>query len=76
MIRYLLALLSLRAARGEDVVFEHVRGHSNNVGNDGADSLAKLGTTEPIVSERDWLARRQHVESIQAKITSPEDVEY
>jgi ribonuclease HI len=75
MIQYLLALLSLRATRGEDIIFEHVRGHSNNVGNDGADALAKQGTTEPIIPERDWCARRKYVELIEARITSSESDE-
>jgi len=66
MIRYLLALLSLRATQGEMTVFEHVRGHSNNVGNDGADALAKRGATQPIIPERDWFAGRRRVESVQA----------
>jgi hypothetical protein len=68
MIRYLLALLSLRATQGEMTVFEHVRGHSNNVGNDGADALAKRGATQPIIPERDWFAGRRRVESVQAKM--------
>jgi hypothetical protein len=45
------------------------------VGNDGADSLAKRGTTEPIIPECDWLARRQLVESVQANIVSSGVVE-
>jgi hypothetical protein len=45
------------------------------VGNDGADSLARQGTTEPSIPERDWLARRQLVESIQPEITSSGAVE-
>jgi len=68
MIQYLLALLSLRATEGEMIVFEHVRGHSNNVGNDGADALAKRGATQPIIPERDWIAGRRRVESVQAKM--------
>jgi ribonuclease HI len=68
MIQHLLALLSLRATRGEIVVFEHVRGHSKNVGNDGADALAKRGTKEPVIPERDWLARRLQIEAVQAKV--------
>lgn len=36
------------------VQFGHVRGHSGERGNDGADSLAALGMERDAVEERDW----------------------
>jgi len=75
MIQYLLALLSLRATQGQIVVFEHVRGHSNSIGNNAADALAKRGAKDPIVPERDWLAERRCVEEVEADITSFNAVE-
>lgn len=71
MIQYLLALLSLRRSQGDIILFEHVRGHSGNVGNDAADYLARNGTTRPIIPERDWLAETQNAEkSMKTTMTS------
>jgi hypothetical protein len=63
MIQYLLALLSLRGLQGHLIVFEHVRGHSGNMGNEAADALARAGTMKPVLPERDWAVARQHVDN-------------
>jgi ribonuclease HI len=71
MIQYLMALLSLRGAKGHLTVFEHVRGHSGNVGNEAADALARGGTSKPVLPERDWLAAKRRVDNdIQTIINS------
>jgi ribonuclease HI len=63
MIQYLLALLSLRGIQGHLTVFEHVRGHSGDMGNEAADALARAGTMKPVLAERDWMVAKQHVDN-------------
>ena len=72
MIQYLLALLSLRATQGELIVFNHVRGHSGDAGNEAADALARGGTTKPPLPDRDWPAEKLRVDELmRPKTTSP-----
>lgn len=54
LIRYLAALLHVRRKTSQTVEFKHVRGHVGIEGNEAADQLANLGTTKPVVLERDW----------------------
>jgi ribonuclease HI len=54
LIKYLDALLSTRGWSGQQVRFEHVRGHMGEVGNEGADALAVHGAQLPEVEEPDW----------------------
>lgn len=54
LIRYISALIDGRKNDGQMVQFGHVRGHSGERGNDGADSLAALGMERDAVEERDW----------------------
>lgn len=62
MIRLALAMLSLRELRGEKVRIEHVRGHSGDTGNEGADYLARMGATGAAVDDYDWDMIREAVE--------------
>jgi len=62
MIRLALAMLSLRSLRGEHVKIVHVRGHSGDPGNEGADYLARMGATGAIVDDYDWDMMREAVE--------------
>ncbi|EKM83940.1 hypothetical protein AGABI1DRAFT_14088, partial [Agaricus bisporus var. burnettii JB137-S8] len=43
IVKYLAALLNERAGRGQPVLLQHVKGHSGNPGNDGADAQANIG---------------------------------
>ena len=40
-------------------MLEYVRGHSGNVGNDGADALAVAGCGFPEKLERDWVRLKE-----------------
>jgi len=62
MIRLALAMLSLRSLRGEKVKIIHVRGHSGDPGNEGADYLARMGATGDAVDDYDWDMMRAAVE--------------
>ena len=54
LIRYLSALLDLRARRGQKVHLQYVKGHAGIEGNEGADRLANYGATMAMLPERDW----------------------
>ena len=54
LIRYLSALLDLRARRGQKVHLQYVMGHAGEEGNEGADRLANYGATLLALPERDW----------------------
>lgn len=62
MIRLALAMLSLRSLRGEKVKIVHVRGHSGDPGNEGADYLARMGAKGDAVDDYDWDMKREAVE--------------
>jgi ribonuclease HI len=62
MIRLALAMLSLRSLRGGKVKIVHVRGHSGDPGNEGADYLARIGATRAAVDDYDWEMMRDVVE--------------
>jgi len=62
MIRLALAMLSLRSMEGGKVEFVHVRGHSGDLGNEGADYLARVGATRAAVDDYDWDTMREAVE--------------
>jgi hypothetical protein len=40
----------------QKIRLQHVKGHSGDVGNDGADAMANIGTLLPVVEDRDWEA--------------------
>jgi ribonuclease HI len=55
LIDYALTLLETRRRSGQRVQLEFVKGHSGNVGNNGADALATVGHSHPEVEEKDWV---------------------
>lgn len=54
IIRCVSASLSVRAKVGQRVHIEYVKGHSGDVGNDGADLMANRGCTMPLLADRNW----------------------
>lgn len=54
LVKYLAALLHVRRKTSQIVEFKHVRGHVGIEGNEAADQLANLGTTESTIPEPDW----------------------
>ena len=61
IIRYISALLDLRAKSGQKVRLQYVKGHSGDTGNDGADAQANQGTTQPPRGELDWAAMEKEL---------------
>lgn len=54
LIKFIAAHLDARNRRGQKVVFEYVKAHNGEEGNEGADAQANLGTLKPPEKERDW----------------------
>ena len=59
LIDYTLTLLETRHRSGQPVRLEYVKGHSGDVGNDGADALAVAGCSLPEIPERDWVGLKE-----------------
>ena len=59
LIDYILTLFETRQRSGQPVKFEYVKGHSGDVGNDGADALAVAGCSLPVLPERDWVGLKE-----------------
>ncbi len=62
MIRCISAYLTLRGRLGQKAVLEYVKGHSGDVGNDGADLMANKGSTEPQLEDRNWDVLEREIE--------------
>lgn len=61
IIRCISTYLDIRSKIGQKVVLEYVKGHSGDVGNDGADAMANQGALLPATPERDWEALEQRL---------------
>lgn len=62
IIRCISAYLTIRGRLGQKAVLEYVKGHSGDVGNDGADLMANRGSTMSELEDRDWDALEQELE--------------
>ena len=69
LIDYILTLLENRQRSGQPVQFEYVKGHSGDVGNDGADALAVAGCSRPEMPERDWVGLKESHNTEQIMMT-------
>ncbi|KAJ2918384.1 hypothetical protein MD484_g2007, partial [Candolleomyces efflorescens] len=67
IIRLIDAHLDRRARLGQPVLLSYVKGHSGDIGNDGADAQANLGATLPPVPERDWARDEELLKQDQAQ---------
>lgn len=56
IIRCISIQLDTRACHRQKIRLQHVKGHSGDVGNDGADAMANRGALLPAVKDRDWEA--------------------
>jgi ribonuclease HI len=61
IIRCISTYLDIRSKLGQKVVLEYVKGHSGDLGNDGADAMANQGALLPPTPERDWGALEQQL---------------
>ncbi|KAG6851397.1 hypothetical protein H0H93_005795 [Arthromyces matolae] len=61
LIKYISALFKARGLIGQEVRMQYVKGHSGDVGNDGADAQANLGAFLPPIPERDWAKAEKEV---------------
>ena len=68
LIDYILTLLETRQRSGQPVSLEYVKGHSGDVGNDGADALAVAGCGYPEELEKDWVKLKTAYNAEQASI--------
>jgi ribonuclease HI len=63
LIQYLNVHITQRAALGQKVILEYVKGHAGIEGNEGADHMANIGATMPEEPDRDWDALREKLQS-------------
>lgn len=62
VIRCIWKNLEIRTKFGQKVRLRHVKGHSGEEGNEGADFLANQGTLMPPVPELDWISMERQLE--------------
>ncbi|KAH9992197.1 ribonuclease H-like domain-containing protein [Russula compacta] len=75
LIKYMNALLALRERFEQQVKLEYVRGHSGEVGNEGADALAACGARLHEVEEPDWDRLRLGKDAVRASVESVADLD-
>jgi len=71
VIRYLSALLDVRARVGQKVELKYVKGHVGIEGNEGADMLANRGAVMPEEPERDWEALQDALYDVEPSTAAP-----
>ncbi|KAI0034749.1 ribonuclease H-like domain-containing protein [Vararia minispora EC-137] len=73
MIRYMVALRSLRNVRKQKTAIKHVKGHADSPGNIAADRLANQGVYKPRVGvppEPDWKRLLEEVEKEEKEVVA------
>jgi RNase H len=55
LIQYISSLIASRHDKNQSIHLEYVKGHSGDVGNDGADALAVAGCWKPEIPEKNWV---------------------
>jgi len=75
LIDYILTLLETRQRAGQPVQLEYVKGHSGDVGNDGADAMAVAGCARPVMPDRDWVGLKETYSAEQSMMMNLMDID-
>ncbi|CAA7268070.1 unnamed protein product [Cyclocybe aegerita] len=67
IIRCIAKHFEIRAKSGQKLSLQYVKGHSGDVGNDGADAMANQGACLPAVPERNWDALHTELDQVLGK---------